>query len=77
MQGLVPQSAAGSPLQALVPKLLHHVFEHLHVADVKAARVTCSALASVGLDYLGRKVTLVYHRDIFAKLEEIAQHPIL
>lgn len=54
-----------SPLQDLPPELLHHVFSHLPIEDILTARKTCSILASIGLDYFGDEVALVYHRDKF------------
>lgn len=62
-------------LQTLPIELLHLVFDHLSLQDVPAARKTCSALAHVGTHHFGDEVPLVYHRDKFQALCEIAKHP--
>ena len=61
-----------SPLIELPAELLHNVFASLDLRDVLAARKSCSTLASIGLDYLGDEVPLVYHRDKFKALTAIA-----
>jgi hypothetical protein len=40
-------------------------------------RETCSLLASIGLDHFNDEVSLVYHRDRFQAITEIAAHPKL
>lgn len=67
----------GASLQTLPTELLHLIFAHLHIKDIFATRKTCSALAEVGLDYLGDEVTLAFYRDKFKALTEIAEHPKL
>jgi hypothetical protein len=44
---------------------------------VISARQCSSALASVGLDYLGHEVTLAYHCDKWFPLARIAKHRVL
>jgi hypothetical protein len=53
------------------------IFSELRVEDVLALRTTCSVFASVGLDYLGDELPLVFHRAKFKALTEIAEHPKL
>jgi len=64
-----------SPLLELPTELLHNIFTHLDIQGVLAARRSCSTLAFVGLDHFGDEVALVYHREKFKALTEIAQHP--
>lgn len=64
-------------LQQLPPELWHHIFDYLPLGDILALRRTCIFLASVGLDHFGTEVPLVYHRDKFRALTEIAKHPVL
>ena len=61
----------------LPAELLHTIFAHLNIKDVLAARKSCSTLASIGLDHFGDEVPLVYHREKFKALTDIAQHPVL
>ena len=63
--------------QTLPPELLHSIFSSLSIEDILAIRTTCSVFASVGLDYLGDEVPLVFHRAKFKALTEIAEHPKL
>lgn len=63
--------------QTLPPELLHLIFSALGLRDVKALRTTCSVFAAVGVDYLTDEVPLVFHRDKFKALTEIAKHPRL
>lgn len=65
---------ASSELLDLPTELLHVIFSSLTIEDVLAARRTCLALASVGIDHMGTEVPLVYHRDKFKALTQIAQH---
>ena len=65
-------------LQTLPPKLLHKVFSYLDSrVQLVAMRETCSLLASIELDHFNDEVTLVYHRDRFRAITEIAAHPKL
>lgn len=63
--------------QTLPPELLHVIFAQVDIEDIIALRTTCSVFAAVGIDYLGDEVPLVYHRDKFKALTEIAAHPKL
>lgn len=63
--------------QTLPTELLHVIFSQLPTRNVLALRKTCSLFASVGIDYLGDEVPLVFHRDKFTALKEIAAHPKL
>lgn len=65
-------------LQTLPPELLHKIFSYLDSrVQLVAMRETCSLLASVGLGHLNDEVSLVYHRDRFRAIAEIAAHPKL
>lgn len=66
-----------SPLLNLPTELLQTIFSNLDITDVLAARKACSTLASVGIDYFGDEMPLVYDRDKFKALTQIAQHPRL
>jgi hypothetical protein len=66
-----------SPLLSLAPELLHNIFTHLDLKSVLAARKSCLTLASIGIDHFGDEVALVYHREKFNALTQIAQHPVL
>lgn len=55
--------------------MLHNIFTYLDIQGVIATRRSCSTLASIGLDHFGDEVALVYHREKFKALTEIAQHP--
>jgi hypothetical protein len=76
---LEEQSCSGSfarpLLQTLPTEILHLVFDQLSLHDVLTARKTCSILAHVGIDHFGDEIPLVYHRDKFRALCEIAEHP--
>lgn len=63
--------------QTLPPELLHLIFSKLSIEDVLALRTSCSIFASVGLDYFEDEIPLVFHRDKFRALTEIAGHPKL
>ncbi|GAB7331703.1 hypothetical protein MBLNU13_g03684t1 [Cladosporium sp. NU13] len=63
--------------QTLPPELLHVIFSKLSIEDILALRTSCSVLASVGLDHLEDEIPLVFHRDKFKALTEIAKHPKL
>lgn len=67
--------AAYSPLLELPAELLHTIFAHLDLEDVSIARKTCSTLATIGVDHFGDEVALVYHREKFKTLTQIAKHP--
>ena len=70
-----PGRSFRSLLQTLPAELLHHIFGYLPLQDVLAARKTSRLMASVGLDHYDDEVALVYHRDKFGRLCEIAEHP--
>lgn len=63
--------------QTLPPELLHVIFSQLDIEDILAIRTTCAIFASVGLDYVGDEIPLVFHRDKFKALTDIAEHPKL
>ena len=63
--------------QTLPPELLHVIFSKLSIEDILALRTSCSIFASVGLDYFEDEIPLVFHRDKFRALTEIAEHPKL
>lgn len=63
--------------QTLPPELLHVIFSQLPIEDILALRTSCSIFASVGLDYFEDEIPLVFHRDKFRALTEIAEHPKL
>jgi len=60
--------------QTLPPELLHVIFSELYIEDILEIRKTCSVFAAVGLDHLGDKVPLMFHRDKFKALKDIAEH---
>jgi len=65
-------------LQTLPPELLHKIFSNLETrAQLVAMRQTCSLLASIGLDHFNDEVSLVFHRERFRAITEIAAHPKL
>jgi len=65
-------------LQTLPPELLHKIFSYLDSrVQLVAMRETCSLLASIGLDHFNDEVSLVYHRDRFRAITEVAAHPKL
>ena len=63
--------------QTLPPELLHVIFSQLPIEKILALRTSCSIFASVGVDYLEDEIPLVFHRDKFTALTEIAEHPKL
>ena len=73
----VLDSPPHSLLVELPAELLHNVFAHLDLQGVLAARKTCTTLASIGIDHFGDEVALVYHREKFKALTQIAEHPVL
>lgn len=64
-------------LTALPPELLHNIFECLQLRDVRSARLSCCLLARIGLDHFNDQVPLVFTRDKFTALTEIAEHPVI
>lgn len=76
-QAPVSESPPNAPLIELPAELLHTIFTYLDLKDVLAARKACSTLACIGLDHFGDEVALVYHREKFKALTQIAQHPVL
>lgn len=64
-------------LTSLPPELLHNIFAWLDLKDALAARLTSSLLATVGLDYFGDEIPLVFQRDKLRAVTEIAKHPEL
>jgi len=69
------ESSARSRLQALPTEILHLVFDHLPLQDLLTTRKVCSFFAHVGIDHFGDEIPLVYHRNKFRALCEIAGHP--
>lgn len=67
--------------ETLPPELLHLIFSHIEHIDrteyILALRLTCSLFASVGLDHFPTEIPLIFHRDKFKALTEIAAHPKL
>lgn len=63
--------------QTLPPELINAIFNQVYIEDILALRTTCSIFAAVGLDHFGDEVPLVFHRDKFKALTEIAEHPKL
>lgn len=62
----------------LPTELLHVIFSHVEgTEDFIALRLTCSLFASGGLDHFEPEVPLIFHRDKFKALTEIAAHPKL
>jgi hypothetical protein len=70
-----PGSCVRPLLQTLPTELIHLIFDQLPLQDVLTARKTCSTLADLGIDHFGDQVPLVYRRDKFRALGEIAEHP--
>jgi hypothetical protein len=66
-----------SPLTALPVELVHNIFRAMDTASVLSTRLTCHFLSKIGLDHFGDEVPLVFHRDKFRALTEIAAHPVL
>jgi hypothetical protein len=66
-----------SLLVDLPAELLHEIFSRLSLANVLAAHKTCSTLAAIGVDHFGDEMPLVYHREKFSALKNIAQHESL
>lgn len=65
-------------LQGLPPEIVHSIFQNLWDLDgVLAARLTYSLFAYVGAEYLLEEVAIVYHRDRFNALCEIANHRVI
>lgn len=64
-------------LTSLPPALLHNIFGHLKLMDFLASRLTCSLMATIGLDRFGDKVPLIFKREKLQALTEIAKHPTL
>lgn len=63
-------------LQTLPPELLHKIFSNLESrVQLVAMLETCSSLASIGIDHFNDEVSLVFHRDRFRAITEIAAHP--
>jgi len=62
-------------LTTLAPELLHKVFSYLDSrVQLVAMRESCYLLASIGLDHFNDEVYLLYHRDRFRAITEIAAH---
>jgi len=68
---------AHSMLTSLPPELLHNILSGLDTASLSSARLTCRLFSILGLDHFGDEIPLVFHRDKFRALAEIAAHPVL
>ena len=68
---------AHSLLTSLPAELLHTILCGLDTASVLKTRLTCRLLSVLGLDHFGDKIPLVFHRDKFRALTEIAAHAVL
>jgi hypothetical protein len=68
---------AHSMLISLPVELLHNVLFDLDTASVLSARLTCRVLSVLGLDHSGDEIPLIFHRDKFRALKEIAAHVVL
>lgn len=65
-------------LLSLPPELLHTIYESLeNETDVLSLRLTCSLLATIGLDHFGDEMPLVFHRDKLNALAKTAGHSVL
>ena len=68
---------AHSMLTSLPPELLHNILSGLDTASLSSARLTCRLFSILGLDHFGDEIPLVFHRDKFRALTEIAAHAVL
>lgn len=70
-------TVAHSMLMSLPVELLHNILSGLDTASVLNVRLTCRLLFVLGLDHFGDEIPLVFHRDKFRALTEIAAHAVL
>lgn len=68
---------AHSMLTSLPPELLHSILSGLDTASLPNARLTCRLFPILGLDRFGDEIPLVFDRDKFRALTEIAAQLVL
>lgn len=68
---------SAAPLLDLPVELVHNIMETLPPASLAALRLTCSALAVLGIEHLVEDTFLVYKLDCFARLDKISAHPVV
>lgn len=68
---------AHSLLTSLPAELLHTILSDLDTVSVLNARLTCRLLSVLGLDHFGDEIPLVFHRNKFRALTEIAADAVL
>ncbi|KAK3320271.1 hypothetical protein B0T19DRAFT_284927 [Cercophora scortea] len=57
-------------------ELIHQICEALDLKDVRQFRLTCRQLAAIGACHALPTVIFFFHRDDFAALRAIANHPV-
>lgn len=62
-------------MDRIAPELQHMIFAAADESDIPNLRLTCKALAGVGLQYLFSEIDLGFHPDSLDHLEHISQHP--
>ncbi|KAI4238509.1 MAG: hypothetical protein LQ349_001061 [Xanthoria aureola] len=62
-------------MDRIASELQHMIFAATDERDTPNLRLTCKALAEVGLQYLFFKIDLDYHPKALDRLEYISQHP--
>ncbi|KAI4107892.1 MAG: hypothetical protein LQ339_002502 [Xanthoria mediterranea] len=62
-------------MDRIAPELQHMIFAATDERDIPNLRLTCKALAEVGLQYLFSRIDLDFHPKGLDRLEHISQHP--
>ncbi|KAL8668502.1 MAG: hypothetical protein Q9168_006869 [Polycauliona sp. 1 TL-2023] len=59
------------PIIKLPPELQHLIFAESDIGDICSLRLTCKALAEIGIGYLMRQVELLFTRGSFDRLNSV------
>jgi len=63
-------------IETLPAELLHHIFTFLKNKEIIAARATCSLLCAIGAEHVLDEIGLVFQRDKFEGLVELAKRTL-
>lgn len=64
-------------MDTLSPELLHDICACLRIEDVLTFRLVCKVFADIGSAHMLPEVSFYMHQGEFARLREIASHPIV
>lgn len=74
-QAMGQTNDSSSPFETLPADLIHRVLLYLDPADIPPARLVCSYLAAIGIEYGYQDFSICFKRKRFQRLVNIASHP--